>query len=65
MSGMKKLSLAAHYLQHTHESIISISMKYGFEFQPEFTRYLSHKYHVQLAQYRRLSNISERPQKKY
>lgn len=61
----KKLSLAAHDLQHTHESIISISMKYGFESQPAFTRSFSQKYHVPPAQYRRLSNISERPQNKH
>lgn len=61
----KKLSLAAYDLQHSHESIISISMKYGFESQPAFTRSFSHKYHVPPAQYRRLFNSTERSQNKH
>lgn len=61
----KKLSLAAYDLQHSQEKIIFISMKYGFDSQPAFTRAFSNKYHVPPAQYRRLFSTSERPQKKH
>lgn len=49
----KKLEKAAHDLMVTDASIISISLKYGFDSQQSFSRTFSQKYHVPPAYWRK------------
>lgn len=49
----KKLELAAHDLLDSHETVIDISVKYGYDSQQSFTRSFVRKYHVPPATYRR------------
>lgn len=50
----KKMRLAAQDLIDSQESIMDISVKYGYDSQQSFTRTFSKKYHVPPATFRRL-----------
>jgi AraC family multidrug resistance transcriptional activator len=51
----KKMELAAHDLIDGSESVIDISVKYGYDSQQSFTRTFAKKYHVPPATFRRLN----------
>lgn len=52
----KKLRLAAWDLISSKESVIAISLKYGYDNQQSFTRTFSKKYHVPPSTFRRLKS---------
>ncbi|WP_343552793.1 helix-turn-helix domain-containing protein [Pantoea sp.] len=54
----KKLELAAHDLLDSHEAVLDISMKYGYDSQQSFTRSFARKYHMPPAMYRRFHSHS-------
>ncbi len=50
----KKLEMAALDLIQSRETVIDISVKYGYDSQQSFTRSFARKYHVPPATWRRL-----------
>lgn len=50
----RKLSLAANDLVKSHDKILDISFRYGFDSQQSFTRSFSRKYRIPPQKYRRL-----------
>lgn len=50
----KKVMLAAHDLRCTSETVLEISIKYGYDSQQSFTRIFSKYYSVPPACYRRI-----------
>ena len=49
----KKLMRAAEDLLNSNESVMEISLRYGFESQQSFTRSFTGKYHIPPATFRR------------
>ncbi|KEA51077.1 transcriptional regulator [Mangrovibacter sp. MFB070] len=49
----RKLACAAQDLLNTQESVIDVSLKYGFDSQQSFTRTFSRKYSLPPSRYRR------------
>ncbi len=49
----KKLMRAAEDLRNSNETVMEISLRYGFESQQSFTRSFSGKYHLPPAAFRR------------
>ena len=50
----RKLTLAANDLVKSHDKILDISFRYGFDSQQSFTRSFSRKYRIPPQKYRRL-----------
>ncbi|SFT45585.1 AraC family of transcriptional regulator, multidrug resistance transcriptional activator [Kosakonia arachidis] len=55
----KKLEMAAYDLIQSDESILSISLKYGFDSQQSFTRSFAKKYHLPPSRFRRLNGKTD------
>ncbi len=53
----KKLMLAAIDLVESHDKILDISFRYGFESQQSFTRTFSKKYNLPPQKYRRVYTV--------
>ncbi|QGY32413.1 helix-turn-helix domain-containing protein [Pantoea cypripedii] len=51
----KRLALAALDLSGSNESVLDISLKYGYDSQQAFTRSFSKKYNIPPATWRRLN----------
>lgn len=51
----RKLTLAAHDLLDSRDTVIAISLKYGYDSQQSFTRTFARKYRVPPATYRRMN----------
>lgn len=54
----RKLQLAAQELVNSHQSVLDICIKYGYESQQSFTRTFVRKYHVPPATFRRMNHHS-------
>ncbi|MFS2223561.1 helix-turn-helix domain-containing protein [Pantoea sp. B65] len=51
----RKMELAAYDLIDTQDSVIAISLKYGYDSQQSFTRSFARKYQVPPATFRRIN----------
>lgn len=54
----KKLLSAAHDLLYTTDSIIDISLRYGYDSQQSFTRTFSKKFNVSPCRFRKINSIN-------
>ncbi|ARU94261.1 helix-turn-helix domain-containing protein [Tatumella citrea] len=57
----KKLMRAAEDLRNSNETVMEISLRYGFESQQSFTRSFSGKYHLPPAAFRRIASCESMP----
>ncbi|MFU2319251.1 helix-turn-helix domain-containing protein [Rahnella sp. PCH160] len=53
----KKLSSAAHDLIYTADTIIDISLRYGYDSQQSFTRSFSKKFNVSPCRFRTINSV--------
>lgn len=52
----RKMELAAHDLLDGNETVMTISLKYGYDSQQSFTRTFARKYQVPPATFRRINS---------
>ncbi|MDI3440804.1 MULTISPECIES: helix-turn-helix domain-containing protein [Erwinia] len=54
----RKMELAANDLLDGNDTVIAISLKYGYDSQQSFTRSFARKYRVPPATFRRMNNLN-------